>query len=208
MFRTARRRRDLVFAVDLLLLTLDAVRLCLLEGDQEEAQRLLSLGSQSIRTRMNDDSIYDFDVPLSEKLHTSFRHCCASLLVYRVLGLYQTLQYDEMMALLKSSGQEKQQLNPSQLDCLARTCFNVGQSLVKKEDFQSAVTWLNFACSFGTTYSMFLLLIHVTQLFFVFPFIFRQASDGCRPSASREPSLYGKFGDLAGHHLPQNGQRQ
>lgn len=149
MFQTERRRRDLIFAVDLLLLTLDTTRACLQEGDHEESKRLLNLAAQWIRPRMNDDSIYDLDVPLSEKLHATFRHCCTSLLVSSAMGFYHSAQYDEMLNLLKNSRQEKQQLNPIQSDALGRICYNMGQSLVKKEDFPSAVHWLNFANSFG-----------------------------------------------------------
>ncbi len=149
MFKNRRRRSDLEFAVNILSMALGAVRACIQDGLIEESERLLNLASCTIRPRMDDETVYDFDATPSEKLHLKFKSCCSSLFVYRVLSHYKQEQYGEILAMLGSTKQEPMEFDIDQSDSLSRICFNIALGMFNRREFQSAVIWLKFAHSFG-----------------------------------------------------------
>ena len=149
MFKNRRRRSDLEFAVNMLSLALSVVRACIEDGLIEESERLLKLAFCSIRTRMNDETVYDFDATPSEKLHLKFKSCCSSLFVYRVLSHYRQEQYNEILAMLGSTKQEPIEFDIDQSDSLSRVCFNIALGMFNRREFESAIIWLKFSHSFG-----------------------------------------------------------
>lgn len=152
MLKTRRRCSDLDFAVNLLSLTLEGARSCLQDGLIEEADILLKLASNSIRPRMNDDTVYDFNTTPSEQLHLKFLFCSSSLFVYRVLHLYKLEQCSEILALLGSTKQEPIEFNTEQADSLSRVCFNIALGIFSRREFEKAIIWLKFAHSFGESF--------------------------------------------------------
>ncbi|KAI9558982.1 hypothetical protein GHT06_015771 [Daphnia sinensis] len=150
MFKSDRRFSDLEFAVNILSLTLGTVRACLQDELIEEAVRLLKLASQSIRPRMNDETVYDFDATPTLELAEKFELCCSSLFVYHVLALYRQNQYNEMLMLLGSiKEQNSVKFGIDQTAALSRICFGVGHGMFYRGEFEGAIVWLKFAHSFG-----------------------------------------------------------
>lgn len=152
MFKNDRRFSDLEFAVNILSLTLGTVRACLQDELTEEAERLLKLASQSIRPRLNDETVYDFDATPTIELAKKFELCCSSLFVYHVLALYRQNQYSEMLMLLGSiKEQDSVKFGFDQTKALSRICFGVGHEMFYRGEFEGAIVWLKFAHSFGRT---------------------------------------------------------
>ncbi|KAK4010772.1 hypothetical protein OUZ56_019904 [Daphnia magna] len=150
MFKNDRRFSDLEFAVNILSLTLGTVRACLQDELTEEAERLLKLASQSIRPRLNDETVYDFDATPTIELAKKFELCCSSLFVYHVLALYRQNQYSEMLMLLGSiKEQDSVKFGFDQTNALSRICFGVGHEMFYRGEFEGAIVWLKFAHSFG-----------------------------------------------------------
>lgn len=149
MFKTNRRRSDLEFAVNILSLALGTVRDCLGAELIEEAGEILDLASNSIRPRMNDEAVYDFDATPTEKLHLKFLFCCSSLFVYRVFYFFKVNQCSEILTLLASTKQEPIEFNVEQADSLSRLCFNIALKMFNGGEYEGTVIWLKFAHTFG-----------------------------------------------------------
>lgn len=155
MFKTDRRFNDIAFAVNILSLTLGTVRACLRDGLLEEAERLMKLASQSIRPRMDDEAVYDFDATPTVELAEKFEHCCSSLFVYHVLTLYRRDQYNDILMLLGSiKEQESVKFGTDQTNSLSGICFDIGHGMFYRREFETAIVWLKFAHSFGKSWSV------------------------------------------------------
>lgn len=147
-FKSERRYSDLLFALDLLSFLLGVIRDCLINERVEEAHNLLTVGAQQIRDRLNDDTVYDLDQPLTDQILHTFEGCCSSLFVYRALVLFKTANHIELLDLFKNNRQQEQ-LNEEQCETLSRICFSVGNNVFQQGNFLDAITWLKFVHSLG-----------------------------------------------------------
>lgn len=149
MFKCRRRIRDLEFGIDIMSLTLAALRACLEVEYLDDAESLLKIASQHICPRINDESVYDFDAVSLEKLGAKFELCRSSLFVYRVLYFYKVKKFDDILTLLTSTKHDPIQFTVDQSESLSRICLNVSHGLLTRQDYESAIIWLKFSHSFG-----------------------------------------------------------
>lgn len=155
MFNSRQRMSDLQFALDILALAVGAARCCLYEGQLEEAEKFVTLASHSIYQRINDESLYDFDIGPIDRLYSRFMSCCSSLFVLNALSLYHLEKHSEVLVLLGSIKENPVDLDSDQSDVLSRTCFNIALKIFNCQNYEDSVVWLKFAHSFGRLHFKF-----------------------------------------------------
>ena len=149
MLKTRKRSKDLEFALNTLALTFRAIQSCISAGLDSEFQRLLDWAMHTVRPRLDDEKIYDFDRAPMERLFVPFDTCNSLIFVYRVIELYQENKYDDILALLSTTKDKPVNLNEQQSASLSRTCYNIGLNLFNQESFEKAIIWFKFCHSYG-----------------------------------------------------------
>lgn len=139
MFETRRRCNDGRFFLSVMAFCLDTIKCN--AGDKETTKPLLAIAVQWCDR-------FDFH-QLTPHLHDCCMQIFSVLFVYRVLALYEEMDYDGVLHLLKSTKEQPVEFDVEQSESLARVCFNVGLNRFDAQQFESALIWLKFAYTYG-----------------------------------------------------------
>lgn len=150
MFRSRRHSRDLEFAVDLFVFAIDTLHELIIRDDIEEADNVFELTEKHIVSRINDETVYDFEgATCIDKLHKLFESCNNALFIYRLLILNKRKQYEEMLSILVATKDDPLELDSDQAETLSTLSYNIAVEMFHTRSFENAIVWSKFSYSFG-----------------------------------------------------------